>query len=57
MWDDQEVLNYVDETIDRLPHTRGIVFTSGGAMPIERPMEELAELGRKLVPHLKNVKN
>lgn len=57
MWDDQEVLNYVDETIDRLPHTRGIIFTSGGAMPIERPMEELAELGRKLIPHLKNVKN
>ena len=57
VWDDQEVLDYVDETIGILPHTRGIVFTSGGAMPIERPTESLAELGRKLIPHLKNVKN
>lgn len=51
------MLDYVDETIDNLPHTRGIVFTSGGAMPIERPVKELAELGRKLTPHLENVKN
>ena len=57
VWPHQQVLDYVDETIDSLPHTRGIVFTSGGAMPMECPADRLAALGRKLVPHLAHVKN
>jgi len=57
VWPHENVLDHVDETIDSLPHTRGIVFTSGGAMPMECPTERLAALGRKLVHHLENVEN
>lgn len=57
VWDHGKVLDYVDETLDSLTHTRGIVFTSGGAMPVECPVETLAELGEKLRPHLAKVRN
>ncbi len=33
--------------------TRGIVFTPGGAMPIECPLEKLSGLGQKLAAHLR----
>ena len=57
VWDHGKVLDYVDETLDSLPHTRGVVFTSGGAMPVECPVETLATLGKRLGPHLAQVKN
>ena len=52
VWDHQRVLDYVDRTLAGLPHTRGIVFTSGGAMPMECPTERLADLGRRLTDQL-----
>ena len=51
-WAEDRLLDYVDKTVAGLPHTRGIVFTSGGAMPIECSLEKLADIGRKLIPHL-----
>jgi hypothetical protein len=53
LWPESRLLDYVDRTIDRLPHTRGIVFTSGGAMPIECPLERLSGLGLKLADRLR----
>lgn len=51
-WPEARLLNYVDATLDRLPHTRGVIFNSGGAMPIECPLDKLSRLGQTLIPHL-----
>jgi len=56
-WSHEKVLDYVRETLASLPHPRGIVFTSGGAMPMECPVETLAALGRKLAAELACRKN
>lgn len=51
-WKEQRILGYVDETLASLAHSRGIIFTSGGAMPVECPLDRLASLGSKLASHL-----
>lgn len=52
LWPREKLLDYVTETVDALPHTRGITFTSGGAMPVECPLAELADIGRDLTQRL-----
>lgn len=48
MWPRRRLLDYVVETVESLPHAHGITFTSGGAMPVECPLDELADIGRDL---------
>jgi hypothetical protein len=51
-WPEAELLAYVERALSELPHARGIILTSGGAMPVECPVEKLAAIGRKLEPIL-----
>jgi hypothetical protein len=51
-WSEDRLYRYVRQSLNELPHTRGLIFTSGGAMPVECPVERLASIGRGLKPIL-----
>ncbi len=47
-WEEKDIYNYVQSTLEGLADSRGLIFTSGGAMPIECPLERLIRIGKAM---------
>ena len=51
-WKEKEIHRYVASAVEGLADKRGLIFTSGGAMPIECPLEKLIRIGKTMSGHL-----